>query len=63
MHTQWITPKEGAEYARENYRSFLKRLQNKDIRCVRRGRKLLTRYEWVDDYLFSLEDTGILQMK
>ncbi len=60
---RWIEPKEGAKYACGNYRSFLERLKNGEIRCIKRGRKYLTTKRWTDNFLLSLKDNGMLERK
>lgn len=63
MESPWLTGKEGASYAKEHYKTFLKRLADGRIRSVKRGRKRLTTRGWIDDYLLGLEDTGALSRK
>lgn len=59
--TPWVTPAEGARFSRMAYRQFLEKLHSGEIRSIRVGRKYLTRIDWVDEWLLSLESTGLLE--
>lgn len=61
--TPWLEAKEAALYMKADYRAVLEDFKRGTIRSVRRGRKFLTRTDWVDDYLISLEETGMLTRK
>lgn len=63
IYENWLEARPGSRYAKENYREFLEKLKSGQIRAVKRGRKWLTKPEWIDDYLMGLENTGMMRRK
>ena len=63
VESPWMDTHRAALYADEEYRTFLERMKSGEVRCVRVGRKYKTRADWVDEWLLSLEDTGMLQAR
>ena len=63
IYENWIEARPAAKYAKESYRVFLERLNKGEIRAIKRGRKWLTKPEWIDEYLVGLEKTGIICRK
>ena len=60
VRTPWMDTKETGAYMKRDFRYVLEDFKDGKIRHIKHGKKFLTRIDWVDDYLFSLEDTGIL---
>ena len=63
IESPWMDTHRAAQYADEQYRTFLERIKAGEIRSVKVGRKFKTRKDWVDEWLLGLEDTGMLQAK
>ena len=63
VDSPWMDAHRGAVYADEEYRTFLERLKSGEIRCIRVGRKFKTRKDWIDEYFFGLEETGMLERR
>ena len=59
----WMDAKPSAAYINMNYRDYLDECNAGNIRHIKRGRKIISRQSWLDDYQLSFEQTGMLERR